>query len=115
MTTIHASGTGEWPDWLTRRELSDYLREIHGIRLGVSALAAQAIRGDGPPFTKYGRLTSYHRLDVDEWARRRRGPRVESTREWRRLRAEAVDVEAVREPYREASEPLGTTPGRSTG
>src|SRR5262245_19763121 len=95
MSIINACSAGEWPEWLTRRELSDYLREVHGIRLGVSALAAQAIRGDGPLFTKDGRLTSYHRPDADAWALRRRGPKVTSTQEWRRLRAEAVDIQAA--------------------
>jgi hypothetical protein len=95
MNTINACSTGEWPAWLTRRELADYLRQVHGIRLGVSALAAQAVRGDGPPFTKDGRLTSYHRPDVDAWAQRRRSPKVKSTREWKRLRAEAFDMEAA--------------------
>jgi hypothetical protein len=89
---IEGAMTESWPAWLTRRELSEYLRTEHGIRLGTSALSAMAIRGDGPPFTKEGRLTSYPRADADAWAQRRRSPLVRSTRELRRIRAEAVDI-----------------------
>lgn len=85
----------DWPAWLTRRELSEYLKAVHGVRLGTSALAAMAIRGDGPAFVKDGRLTSYHRPDVDIWALKRRSPKVRSTRELRRIRAEAVNLEAA--------------------
>jgi hypothetical protein len=84
-----------WPDWLTRREMSEYLRAVHGIRMSISGLAAMAHRGDGPPFTKDGRLTSYPRAEADAWAKQRRSPLVRSTRELRRIRAEALDMEAA--------------------
>lgn len=87
--------TNDWPEWLTRRELSDYLKTEHGIRLGISALAAMAGRGDGPPFAKEGRMVSYPRRDADVWARRRRSPLVRSTRELKRIRAEAADAQAA--------------------
>jgi hypothetical protein len=87
--------TDTWPDWLTRRELSEYLKSVHGIRLGTSALGAMAQRGDGPPFVREGRHTSYPRLPADDWARRRRSPVVRSHRELKRIRAEAVDMEAA--------------------
>jgi hypothetical protein len=89
------SMTNTWPDWLTRRELSTYLKETHGIRLGVSSLAAMAGRGDGPPFAREGRLVSYPRADADAWAQKRRSPLVRSTRELKRIRVEAVDMEAA--------------------
>jgi hypothetical protein len=90
---MHEDSMGDgWPAWLTRRELSEYLKDVHGIRLGTSALSAMAIRGDGPPFVKEGRLTSYPRPEVDAWAERRRSPVVRSTRELKRIRAEATDI-----------------------
>jgi hypothetical protein len=74
----------EWPLWFTRRELSDYLRIVHGMKFGVAALANAATDGTGPPFVKQGRkLVSYHRLDADEWARSRMSRKVRSTSELR--------------------------------
>jgi hypothetical protein len=85
----------DWPAWLTRRETSDYLWQMHGVRLGHSALTQMAVKGNGPAFSKDGRLAVYARTDVDAWARQRRSPTVRSTRELRRIRAEAVDMEAA--------------------
>jgi hypothetical protein len=74
----------EWPPWLTRRELSDYLRIVHGMKFGVAALANAATDGTGPPFVKQGRkLVSYHRPDADLWARGRMSRKVRSTSELR--------------------------------
>jgi hypothetical protein len=89
------SMSDDWPTWLSRRETSEYLKTEHGIRLGISALTAMAARGNGPPFAKEGRLTSYPRAEVDTWAQQRRSPLVRSTRELRRIRASATDLHAT--------------------
>lgn len=77
-----------WPQWLTRREVSNYLREEHGIKFGPASLANAALRGTGPPFQKDGgKLVSYWRPDVEEWARRRKSRKVTSTSELRNGRS----------------------------
>jgi hypothetical protein len=74
----------EWPQWLTRREAADYLLREHGMRFGAAALANAATNGTGPPYTKQGgKLVSYWRPDVDEWARSRMSRKVRSTSELR--------------------------------
>lgn len=74
----------DWPSWLTRREAAEYLRAVHGMQFGVAALANAATDGTGPPFTKQGgKLVSYWRPDVDEWARTRMSRKVRSTSELR--------------------------------
>jgi hypothetical protein len=72
-----------WPDWLSRREASAYLRERYGIKLGPAALANLAVDGGGPPMHKDGgRLVAYARADLDAWAPKRMR-RVTSTSELR--------------------------------
>jgi hypothetical protein len=74
----------DWPQWLTRREAADYLWTAHGIQFGVAALANAAVKGTGPAFSKQGgRLVSYWRPDVDEWARTRMSRKIRSTSELR--------------------------------
>jgi hypothetical protein len=74
----------QWPNWLTRRLTADYLRAEHGMQFGIAALANAATDGTGPPFTKQGgKLVSYWRPDVDEWARTRMSRKVRSTSELR--------------------------------
>jgi hypothetical protein len=76
-----------WPQWLSRRETAEYLREQHGIKFGPAALANAAVKGTGPPFHKDGgKLVSYWRPDVDEWARKRRSRRVNCASEFREQR-----------------------------
>jgi hypothetical protein len=73
-----------WPQWLSRRETSEYLRQRHGISMGHAALANAALKGTGPRFQKDGgRLTVYWRPDVDDYARSRKSRRVRSTSELR--------------------------------
>jgi hypothetical protein len=73
-----------WPQWLSRRETSEYLRLRHGITLGPAALANAALKGTGPRFQKDGgRLCVYWRPDVDDFARSRKSRRVRSTSELR--------------------------------
>src|SRR5262249_42589870 len=74
----------EWPPWLTRDLTAAYLRFVHGMQFGVTALAKAATKGTGPPFSKQGaKLVSYWRADVDEWARTRMSRKVRCTHELR--------------------------------
>jgi hypothetical protein len=55
----------------------------YGIKFGVAALANAAVNSSGPAFHKQGgKLVSYLRADVDEWASKR-SRRVKSTSELR--------------------------------
>jgi hypothetical protein len=75
------STSTNWPEWLSRREASAYLREQHGIKLGEAALANYAVDGGGPPYHKDGgRRVAYRRDDLDAWAPKRMR-RVTSTSE----------------------------------
>jgi hypothetical protein len=81
--TLAPTGSG-WPQWLTRHLTGEYLRIVHGMQFGTAALANAASNGTGPPFTKQGgKLVSYWRDDVDEWARTRMSRKVRSTSELR--------------------------------
>jgi hypothetical protein len=76
----------QWPNWLTRRLTAEYLLAEYGMQFGVAALANAATDGTGPPFTKQGgKLVSYWRLDVDEWAHTRMSRKVRSTSELRNI------------------------------
>src|SRR5262245_18232351 len=72
-----------WPDWLSRRETSEYLRKVHGVRMGSAALANAALKGTRPIFQKDGRLCVYWRPHIDEYARTRKSRPVRSTSELR--------------------------------
>jgi hypothetical protein len=82
-----------WPEWLSRRESSDYLKEEHGVQAGYSSLSNLASRGGGPKFSRQGDKPGgrviYHRQDLDEWARSRMSQRVSSTSELREHEAAA--------------------------
>jgi hypothetical protein len=83
-----------WPDWLSRREASAYLKTVYGIQLGPASLANLAVDGGGPAYYKDGgRRVGYHRRDLDAWAPTRKR-RVTSTSELRHGRAEAASPEA---------------------
>ena len=78
------TSASDLPQWLTRRETAAYLRTQHGMRFGAAALANAATNGTGPPYAKQGgKLVSYWRPDVDEWARTRMSRKVRSTSELR--------------------------------
>jgi hypothetical protein len=73
-----------WPRWLSRQEAASYLREVHGMRFGPAALANAAWEGNGPKFSKQGgKLVSYLREDLDEFAKKRMSRPVRSTSELR--------------------------------
>ncbi len=52
---------------LTRREASDYLLRIHGIRRKPQTLAKLACEGGGPTFRRDGRRCLYDVKELDEW------------------------------------------------
>ena len=96
-----------WPEWMSRRETSEYLRVRHGIKMGPTGLANAAWKGSGPRFQKDGGVrVVYWRPDVDDWARIRKSPRVRSTSELRGRAGEqsakraAADQEATLEGQR---------------
>jgi hypothetical protein len=73
-----------WPQWMSRRETSEYLRLRHGIKMGSAGLANAALTGRGPRFQKDGTIRCvYWRPDIDDWARIRKSRRVHSTSELR--------------------------------
>ncbi len=64
----------EWPGFMTRKEVSQYLREIWGFRLQPATLAKWFSKGsDGPLAYKAGRAVIYPRELLDIWAERRLG------------------------------------------
>jgi hypothetical protein len=52
--------------YLPNNEAADHLG------LGHQTLPKMRLRGDGPPFLKFGRRVMYAIEDLDEWARSRR-------------------------------------------
>jgi hypothetical protein len=79
-----------WPQWMSRRETSEYLRVRHGIKMGPAGLANAALNGSGPVYQKDGAVRCvYWRPDVDVWARSRKSRRVRSTSELRGIQPPA--------------------------
>jgi hypothetical protein len=57
-----------WPKWMSRRQASDYLQTVHGIRVAYQTLAQHAMHGTGPAYRKQHRFTVYDRTDLERWA-----------------------------------------------
>lgn len=70
-----------WPPRLTRREVPEYLRAVHGVRVGYQHLAKLAVLGTGPAFRKQMRIALYDRAELDRWANERLSPLCKSTAE----------------------------------
>lgn len=68
-----------WPARMRRGEISEYLLQVHGVRLTPATLAKLAVQGGGPPFQKDGRFPLYPRQSTDEFATARLGPLRRST------------------------------------
>ena len=64
-----------------RNAAADYLQTIWGIPCSPKTLAKYAVIGGGPVFRKAGRTPLYPEDGLDDWARRKIGPRVRSTSE----------------------------------
>ncbi|CAN5209638.1 hypothetical protein BH10PSE6_BH10PSE6_11400 [soil metagenome] len=73
------SQAGKWPARLRRKAASDYLNEVHGIRLSVATLAKLACNGGGPLFEYDGRSPVYQPANLDSFATARLGPLRRST------------------------------------
>lgn len=87
MTTLASappSSLVEWPDVLTRREASEYLRTRHRLRASVFALERWAFRGNGPVYRKQGNGQAlYQRTDLDAFAEERLGRPIRGPHELR--------------------------------
>ena len=77
---------------LSREQTAAALTE-RGFKISAKTLAAYAVRGTGPRFSKFGKYTSYVWGDVLDWAEARCGPSASSTSERDRLRAEQHPVQ----------------------
>jgi hypothetical protein len=49
------------PRWLRSHQAARYLS------VPLSTLSKRRLTGDGPPFSKFGRLVIYDRLEIDQW------------------------------------------------
>jgi hypothetical protein len=70
------------PQYLSREEAAQYLRERYGAPVGgtIKTLRTVATRGGGPVFIKFGTRVAYTREDLDQWIAAR-ARRVGSTSE----------------------------------
>ncbi len=64
---------------MRRRELSEYLREVHGVVLSTATLAKLAVTGGGPEFQYDGRFPVTSPENADAFALARLGPMRSST------------------------------------
>jgi hypothetical protein len=66
-------------------EACAYLKTEHGVTLAVGTLANMRSRGDGPAYMRDGIRVVYDARDLDEFARKRIGLRVNNTTEERSM------------------------------
>lgn len=66
---------------LRRKQVPQYLAEIHGIDITKKTLEAYATRGGGPLMQYAGRIPLYRIQDLDDWANGRLSAPVNSTAE----------------------------------
>jgi len=64
---------------MRRKMASEYLFEIHGIKLSPATLAKLAVIGGGPLFQYDGRFPNYTPVGLDGFAIARLGPERTST------------------------------------
>jgi hypothetical protein len=72
-----------------RGAAAEYIRCEWGIPCSPKTLAKLAVIGGGPEFRKAGRVPLYPEDALDDWARRKLGPRIRST-------SEVSEVESMR-------------------
>jgi len=58
--------------FLTRREAANRLK-LQGLRISYATLGQMAWRGDGPPYSRFGRDAMYRVTDLDAWVEQRLG------------------------------------------
>jgi hypothetical protein len=79
LSQASAGQSRRWSKRMRRRELSEYLREIHGIVLSPATLARLAVTGGGPEFQYDGRFPVTSPESADAFAQARLGPMRTST------------------------------------
>jgi hypothetical protein len=70
-----------YPKYLRRKQASQYLQEVWGIRCGHNTLAKLAVVGGGPRFHKAGRDPLYTPADLDAYAQAKISGPMSSTAE----------------------------------
>jgi hypothetical protein len=68
-----------WPARMRTREASEYLLQVHGVRLSPSTLAKLRVIGGSPPFQYDGRFPVFTPKGLDDYAATRLGPMCRST------------------------------------
>jgi hypothetical protein len=68
-----------WPARMRRREASEYLLQVHGIRLAPTTMAKLATLGGGPKYLLDGRFPLYPQPELDSFAVARLGSLRAST------------------------------------
>jgi hypothetical protein len=68
-----------WPARMRTREASEYLFQVHGVRLSPSTLAKLRVVGGSPPFQYDGRFPVFTPSGLDDYAANRLGPVRRST------------------------------------
>jgi hypothetical protein len=66
----------------TRKEVSEYLSERHGIRRSVQTLAKYASQGGGPSYFLISGKPFYDEADIDAWADSIKSKKMRSTAEY---------------------------------
>jgi len=66
---------------LRRKEVPEYLKDVHGIDIAVTTLNKLASIGGGPVMRYVGRIPLYDKTALDEWAEQRLGPLVSTSME----------------------------------
>jgi hypothetical protein len=66
---------------LRRKEVPQYLKDVHGIDIAVATLNKLASVGGGPAMRYAGRIPLYDKTALDQWAADRLGDPVASTSE----------------------------------
>lgn len=64
---------------LLTRETSEYLLEVHGVKMAPATLAKLRSIGGGPPFEKFGATVLYQPRNLDAWALDKLGEPKSST------------------------------------
>jgi hypothetical protein len=80
-TTTSPSQPAGKPTYLRREQAAVYIQSNYGFPCSRQWLARLAVIGGGPAFRKASRYPLYDLVDLDNWAKSRIGPRVQSTSE----------------------------------
>ena len=83
----------DWPRWMRRREASQYLHEVHGIKCAPETLAKYAVFGVGPEAEYRGKFPVHSPEQLDAWALKRSLGKVRSTSEAKQMREKMKSLE----------------------